>query len=39
MDCLLEEQGSVQERIEHADGWDLDRRIEIAMDAPSLSSF
>ncbi len=33
MDKLLEEQGRVQELIEHADGWDLDRRIEIAMDA------
>lgn len=33
MDNLLEEQGRVQELIEHADGWDLDRRIEIAMDA------
>jgi energy-dependent translational throttle protein EttA len=33
MDRLLEEQGQVQELIEHADGWDLDRRIEIAMDA------
>ncbi len=33
MDALLEEQGRVQELIEHADGWDLDRRVEIAMDA------
>lgn len=33
MDKLLEEQGRVQELIEHADGWDLDRKIEIAMDA------
>jgi energy-dependent translational throttle protein EttA len=33
MDKLLEEQGRVQEIIEHADGWDLDRKIEIAMDA------
>jgi energy-dependent translational throttle protein EttA len=33
MDKLLEEQGRIQELIEHADGWDLDRKIEIAMDA------
>jgi ATP-binding cassette ChvD family protein len=33
MDRLLAEQSEVQERIEHADGWDLDRHVEIAMDA------
>jgi energy-dependent translational throttle protein EttA len=33
MEKLLEEQGRVQEMIEHADGWNIDRRIEIAMDA------
>ncbi|MBD3161298.1 MAG: energy-dependent translational throttle protein EttA [Candidatus Latescibacteria bacterium] len=33
MDRLITEQGEIQERIEHADAWDLDRRIEIAMDA------
>jgi energy-dependent translational throttle protein EttA len=33
MEKLLEEQGRVQELIEHAEGWDLDRKIEIAMDA------
>jgi len=33
MDALIQEQSEVQERIEHADGWDVDRRIEIAMDA------
>ena len=33
MEALLEEQGRIQEKIEHADGWELDRRIEIAMDA------
>ncbi|MCK4413070.1 MAG: energy-dependent translational throttle protein EttA [Candidatus Eisenbacteria sp.] len=33
MEALLAEQGEVQEKIEHADGWNLDRRIEIAMDA------
>ncbi len=33
IDRLIAEQAEVQERIEHADGWDLDRRLEIAMDA------
>jgi ATP-binding cassette ChvD family protein len=33
MEKLLEEQGSLQEKIEHAGGWDLDRTLEIAMDA------
>ena len=33
MEALLAEQGEVQEKIDHADGWNLDRRIEIAMDA------
>jgi ATP-binding cassette ChvD family protein len=33
MEQLLEEQGRVQEAIDHADAWSLDRRIEIAMDA------
>jgi ATP-binding cassette ChvD family protein len=36
MDALLEEQAKVQDAIETADGWDLDRRIEIAMDAMRL---
>ncbi len=36
MDELLEEQGKVQDAIEAAEGWDLDRRIEIAMDAMRL---
>ncbi len=36
MDALLEEQASVQDAIEAANGWDLDRRIEIAMDAMRL---
>src|SRR4051795_2757107 len=36
MDGLLEEQGKVQDAIEAADGWDLDRRLEIAMDAMRL---
>jgi sulfate-transporting ATPase len=36
MDALLDEQARVQDAIEAADGWDLDRRIEIAMDAMRL---
>src|SRR5258706_43885 len=36
MEALLDEQGKVQDAIEHAEGWDLDRRIEIAMDAMRL---
>jgi len=38
MDELLEEQANVQDAIEAAGGWDLDRRIEIAMDAMRLPS-
>src|SRR5207344_1103580 len=30
---LLEEQGEVQDRIERLDAWNLDRDLEIAMDA------
>jgi len=33
MEKLLAEQADVQEKIEAVDGWDLDRKIEIAMDA------
>ena len=33
---LLEEQGRVQDRIDKADAWDMDRRIDIAMDALRL---
>src|SRR5215468_501890 len=33
MDALIAEQGELQEKIDQADGWDLDRVIEIAMDA------
>tara|TARA_R110002095_G_scaffold169351_2_gene147041 strand:- start:982 stop:2655 length:1674 start_codon:yes stop_codon:yes gene_type:complete len=33
MNALIEEQGELQEQIEAVDAWDLDRRIEIAMDA------
>src|SRR3954466_6705665 len=36
MDELLEEQGKVQDAIETAEGWDLDRSLEIAMDAMRL---
>src|ERR1700722_9336030 len=33
MNDLIIEQGELQERIEHLDAWELDRTIEIAMDA------
>jgi sulfate-transporting ATPase len=33
---LLEEQGRVQEQIEKADAWDMDRRLDVAMDALRL---
>ncbi len=33
MNALIEEQGELQEKIDAADAWDLDRTIEIAMDA------
>ena len=33
MDALLEKQGNIQEKIEAVDGWEIDRKIEIAMDA------
>ncbi len=33
MNALLAEQGELQERIDAANGWDLDRTLEIAMDA------
>ncbi len=33
MDALIAEQGKLQEKIDLADGWELDRTIEIAMDA------
>ena len=36
IDELLEEQANLQDAIEAAGGWDLDRRIEIAMDAMRL---
>jgi sulfate-transporting ATPase len=33
MNMLLEEQGELQEKIDAVDGWELDRTVEIAMDA------
>jgi ATP-binding cassette ChvD family protein len=38
MDKVLDEQGRVQDRIEAAGGWDLDSRVELAMDALRLPS-
>jgi len=32
-DKLLERQGEVQEKLDHADAWNLDNRLEVAMDA------
>ncbi|GIW87042.1 MAG: energy-dependent translational throttle protein EttA [Isosphaeraceae bacterium] len=36
LEALLAEQGDVQDRIEHVNGWELDRQLEIAMDAMRL---
>ncbi|MCX7381122.1 MAG: energy-dependent translational throttle protein EttA [Alphaproteobacteria bacterium] len=33
MNALLTEQGDLQEQIDAADGWELDRRVDIALDA------
>src|ERR1700692_1951722 len=33
MEALIAEQGELQEKIDHADGWELDRTVEIAVDA------
>jgi sulfate-transporting ATPase len=33
MNALLERQGEVQEKLDHKDAWDLDARLEMAMDA------
>ena len=38
MEKLLGEQADLQEKIEHANGWDLDRTLDIAMDALRLPS-
>ncbi|MEO5353637.1 MAG: energy-dependent translational throttle protein EttA [Magnetococcus sp. XQGC-1] len=36
MEALIHEQGELQEAIDRADGWDLDRKLEIAADALRL---
>jgi ATP-binding cassette ChvD family protein len=36
MNALIEEQGELQEKIEAANGWELERTIDIAMDALRL---
>src|SRR6187399_1704356 len=33
MNALIERQGEVQEKLDHADAWNLDSRLEMAMDA------
>src|SRR5438045_6795929 len=33
MDALIAEQGELKEKIDHAEAWDLDRTVEIAMAA------
>jgi ATP-binding cassette ChvD family protein len=33
MNALIERQGNVQEKIDHLDAWDIDARLEMAMDA------
>ena len=33
MNKLLERQGAIQEKLDHLDAWDLDSRLEMAMDA------
>jgi ATP-binding cassette ChvD family protein len=33
MNALLEEQGKLQDRIDHVQGWELERKLDIAMDA------
>src|SRR5579875_3457195 len=35
-DDLMDEMGELQEKIDHAGGWDLDSRVEMAMDALRL---
>ena len=34
MNKLIERQGEVQESLDHQEAWDLDSRLEMAMDAP-----
>lgn len=36
MEKLLEEQADIQEKIDHANGWEIDRTLEMAMDALRL---
>ena len=36
MTKLLERQGTVQEKLDAVDAWDLDSRLEMAMDALAL---
>lgn len=36
MDELIQKQAEIQERIDHANGWELDHTIEVAMDALRL---
>ncbi|MBF0339928.1 MAG: energy-dependent translational throttle protein EttA [Magnetococcales bacterium] len=36
MDALIQEQAELQESIDHLDGWDLDRKLDIAADALRL---
>ncbi|MDZ4786873.1 MAG: energy-dependent translational throttle protein EttA [bacterium] len=36
MQTLIDEQASVQEKIEHLNGWELDHTLEVAMDALRL---
>lgn len=33
MDKLIEKQGSIQEKLDHLDAWDLDSKLQMAMDA------
>ncbi len=33
MNALIEEQGKLQDKLDHMDAWNLDNRLEIAMDA------
>jgi len=33
MDVLIERQGEVQEKLDHLNAWDLDSRLDLAMDA------
>jgi len=39
MDGLLKKQGELQEKIDACEGWDLDRKLEIAADALRLPPF